>query len=69
VAGNGAKPVLRVRLLQDGRTIATLRPVKLTDKPGACEVKATITQGGSSTIVGQPRLVTASEPRRTDTEP
>jgi VWFA-related protein len=25
-AGNGAKPVLRVRLLKDGRTIATLKP-------------------------------------------
>ncbi|MGO9231115.1 MAG: VWA domain-containing protein [Bryobacteraceae bacterium] len=61
--GNGAKPVLRVRLLQDGRTIATLRPdvgapdasggipmlLKLTDKPGSYEVRATITQGNSST--------------------
>ena len=62
-AGNGAKPVLRVRLLKDGRTIATLRPdvgapdasggipmlLKLTDKPGSYEVRATITQGNSST--------------------
>jgi hypothetical protein len=62
-AGNGAKPVLRVRLLKDGRTIATLRPdvaapdasggipmlLELTDKPGSYEVRATITQGNSST--------------------
>jgi VWFA-related protein len=62
-AGNGAKPVLRVRLLKDGRTIATLRPdvaspnasggipmlLKLTDKPGSYEVRATIAQGNSST--------------------
>jgi VWFA-related protein len=62
-AGNGAKPVLRVRLLKDGRTIATLKPdvaapdasggiprlLKLTDKPGSYEVRATITQGNSST--------------------
>jgi VWFA-related protein len=62
-AGNGAKPVLRVRLLKDGRTISTLRPdlvapdasggipmlLKLTDKPGSYEVRATIAQGSSST--------------------
>jgi len=62
-AGNGAKPVLRVRLLKDGRTMATLRPdvaapdasggipmlLKLTDKPGSYQVRATITQGTSST--------------------
>jgi len=62
-AGNRAKPALRVRLMQDGRTISTLRPdvaapdasggipmlLKLTDKPGSYEVRATITQGGSST--------------------
>jgi hypothetical protein len=62
-AGNGAEPVLRVRLLQDGRTIATLRPdvgtpddsggipmlLKLADKPGSYEVRATVTQAGAST--------------------
>ena len=62
-AGNGAKPVLRVRLLKDGRTIATLKPdvaapdasggipmlLKLTDKPGSYEVRATVTQGSNST--------------------
>jgi VWFA-related protein len=62
-AGNGAKPVLRVRLLKDGRTIATLRPdvaapdasggipmlLELTDKPGSYEARATVTQGHSST--------------------
>jgi hypothetical protein len=62
-AGNRAKPVVRVRLLKDGRTIATLRPgvaapdasggipmlLELTDKPGSYEVSATITQGNSST--------------------
>jgi len=62
-AGNGAKPVVRVRLLKDGRTIATLKPdlaapdasggipmlLKLTDKPGSYQVRATITQGTSST--------------------
>ena len=62
-AGNGAKPVLHVRLLKDGRTIATLKPdvaapdasggipmlLKLTNKPGSYEVRATITQGNSST--------------------
>ena len=61
-AGNAAKPVLRVRLLKDGRPIATLKPevaepdgsggvpmlLKLTDKPGSYEVRATITQGNSS---------------------
>ena len=61
-AGNGAKPVLRVRLLKDGRTIATLKHdvatpdasggipmlLKLTDKPGSYEVRATIGQGNSS---------------------
>jgi VWFA-related protein len=61
--GNAAKPVLRVRLLKDGRTIATLRPgvaapdasggipmlLQLTDKPGSYEVRATVTQGSSST--------------------
>jgi VWFA-related protein len=59
---NGAKPVVRARLLKDGRTIATLRPdvgapdasggipmlLKVTDKPGSYEVRATITQGNSS---------------------
>ena len=62
-AGNGAKPVVRVRLLKDGRAIATLSPdvgapdasggismlLKLTDKPGGYEVRATVTQGNSST--------------------
>jgi VWFA-related protein len=62
-AGNGAKPVVRVRLLKDGRTIATLRPdvaapdasggipmlLKVTDKPGSYEVRATVTQGSNST--------------------
>jgi VWFA-related protein len=62
-AGNGAKPILRVRLLKDGRTIATLKPdvaapdasggipmlLKLADKPGSYEVRAEITQGNSST--------------------
>jgi hypothetical protein len=62
-AGNGAKPVMRVRLLKDGRTIATLKPdvaapdasggipmlLKLTDKPGSYEVRATVTQGSNST--------------------
>jgi hypothetical protein len=62
-SGNGAKPVLRVRLLKDGRTVATLKPdvaapdasggipmlLKLTDKPGSYEVRATVTQGNSST--------------------
>ena len=62
-AGIRAKPVVRVRLLQDGRTIATLRPdvaapdasgaipmvLKLTEKPGSYEVRATVTQGNSST--------------------
>ena len=60
-AGNGAKTVLRVRLLKDGRTIATLRPevaaegsggvpivLQLTDKPGNYEVRATVAQGGGS---------------------
>jgi hypothetical protein len=60
--GNSAKPVLRVRLQKDGRTITTVKPemgapdasgaipmlLKLTDKPGTYEVQATITQGGSS---------------------
>jgi hypothetical protein len=54
---------VRVRLLKDGRAIATLRPdvgapdasggismlLKLTDKPGGYEVRATVTQGNSST--------------------
>jgi VWFA-related protein len=62
-AGNEAKPVLRVRLLKDGRTVATLKPevaapdasggipmlLKVTDKPGSYEVRATIAQGNSST--------------------
>src|ERR1035441_1307567 len=62
-AGNGAKPVLRVRLLKDGRAIATLKPdvaapdasggipmlLKVTNKPGSYEVRATIGQGNSST--------------------
>jgi VWFA-related protein len=62
-AANAARPVLRVRLLKDGRPIATLRPevgtpdesggipmlVELTNKPGAYEVRATITQGRKST--------------------
>jgi hypothetical protein len=61
--GNAAKPVVRVRLLKDGRTIATLRPgvaaadasgavpmlLKLTDTPGSYEVRATIAQGNSTT--------------------
>jgi hypothetical protein len=59
---NRAKPVVRARLLKDGRTIATLRPdvgapdasggipmlLKVTDKPGSYEVRATVTQGNSS---------------------
>jgi hypothetical protein len=62
-AGNRTKPVVRVRLLKDGRTIATLNPemaapdasgaipilLKLTEKPGTYEVRASITQGNSST--------------------
>ncbi len=62
-AGNGAKPVLRVRLQQDGRAVATLKPdvgapddsgaipmlLKLTDKPGSYELRTTIAQGKSST--------------------
>lgn len=62
-AGNGAKPVLRLRLLKDGRIISTLKPdvgaldasgaiptlLQLTDKPGSYEVRTTITQGKSST--------------------
>jgi hypothetical protein len=62
-AGNGAKPVLRARLLKDGRTVATLKPdvaapdasggipmlLKVTDKPGSYEVRATVTQGSNST--------------------
>jgi hypothetical protein len=61
--GNAAKPVLRARLLKDGRTIATLKPevagpdasgaipmlLKPTDKPGSYEVRVTVTQGNSST--------------------
>ena len=61
--GNATKPVLRARLLKDGRTIATLKPevagpdasgaipmlLKLTEKPGSYEVRATVTQGNSST--------------------
>ncbi len=61
-AGNRARPVSSVRLLKDGRTIAALKPdvaatdasggiptlLKLTDKPGTYEVRATVTQGGSS---------------------
>ena len=61
-AGNSAKAVLRVRLLKDGKTVATLRPdvaaadgsggvpmlLQLTDKPGSYEVRATVTQGGGS---------------------
>ena len=75
-AGNGAKPVVRVRLLKDGRTMATLRPdmgtpdasggiamlLKVSDKPGTYEVRATIAQGNSSTektlqytLAGSPR--------------
>ena len=64
-AGNGAKPVLRVRLLKDGRTIATLRPdlaapdasggipmlLKLSDKPGSYEVRATIAQTSVPSIL------------------
>jgi hypothetical protein len=62
-AGDRAKPVARVRLLKDGKTLATLRPevgepdstggipmlLQLTDKPGSYEVRATVTQGKSST--------------------
>jgi VWFA-related protein len=62
-AGDRAQPVARVRLLRDGKTIATLRPevtepdstggipmlLQLTDKPGSYEVRATVTQGKSST--------------------
>jgi hypothetical protein len=61
--GNATKPVLRARLLKDGRTIATLKPevagpdasgaipmlLKPTDKPGSYEVRATVTQGSNST--------------------
>jgi hypothetical protein len=75
-AGNRAKPVLRVRLLKDGRTISTLRPdvealdasggipmlLKLTDKPGSYEVRATVTQGNSSTERTLP--YTLAGPRR-----
>jgi VWFA-related protein len=62
-AGDRAQPVARVRLLRDGKTIATLRPevtepdstggipmlLQLTDKPGSYEVRTTVTQGKSST--------------------
>ena len=62
-AGNAVKPVLSARLLKDGRTVATLKPdvaapdasgaipmlLKVTDKPGSYEVRATVTQGNSST--------------------
>jgi len=62
-AGNRAKPVVSVRLLKDGRTAATLKPdmaardasggipmlLKLTEKPGSYEVRATVTQGSRST--------------------
>jgi VWFA-related protein len=62
-AGNRAKPLVRARLLQNGKTIAALNPevtapdasgaipmlLKLTDKPGSYEVRATIRQGNSST--------------------
>jgi VWFA-related protein len=61
-AENVARPVLRVRLLKGGRTIATLKPdvaapdasggipmlLELTDKPGTYEVRATVSQGSSS---------------------
>ena len=60
--GNAAKPAVRVRLLKDGRAIATLRPqiaapddsgaipmvLQLTPNPGNYEVIATVTQGKSS---------------------
>ena len=62
-AGNTATPVLRLRLLKDGRTVATLRPevrsrnspdgipmvLELTAQPGSYEVRATVTQGKHST--------------------
>jgi hypothetical protein len=62
-AGNRAKPVVRARLLKDGKTIATLNPdmgapdasgaipmlLKLTENPGSYEVRATVRQGNSST--------------------
>jgi hypothetical protein len=62
-ASDRAKPAVRVRLLKDGRTVATLRPdigspdasgaipmlLQLTDKPGSYEVRATVTQGNSTT--------------------
>ena len=60
---SAARMVLRVRLLKDGRPVTTLRPevpapdasggipliVTLPAKPGTYEVRATITQGNSST--------------------
>ncbi len=60
--GNATKPVMRVRLLKDGRAIATLKPelaeadggggipmlLKLTDTPGSYEVRATVVQGKAS---------------------
>jgi VWFA-related protein len=61
--GSAARMVLRVRLLKDGRPLTTLRPdvpapdasggipliVTLPTKPGAYEVRATITQGNRTT--------------------
>jgi VWFA-related protein len=60
--GNAAKQVLRVRLFEDGKPVAALKPdlpaqdasggipmiVELTSKPGRYEVRATVTQGNSS---------------------
>ena len=62
IAGNAAKPILRVRLLQNGRQVATIRPeappadaagaipmlVQLTARPGKYEVRATVSQGNRS---------------------
>jgi VWFA-related protein len=60
--GNPAKPVLRVRLLQNGRPVASLKPnlpaqdvsggipmiLEVTSKPGSYEARATVAQGKSS---------------------
>jgi len=62
-AGNPATPVLRVRLLKDGRTVATLRPevwsrnssdgipmvLAMRTQPGSYEVRARVTQGKHTT--------------------
>jgi hypothetical protein len=60
--GNKAKPVLRVRVIKDGRPVATLKPdmpapdvsggipmiMELASMPGSYEVRATVAQGTGS---------------------